>query len=120
MKQIHPNFEEIREWFDSDKWDIGHITKEQLEICSQTPVKAQCIIRGWNFSNNIHFDWKKICNAIVLIKHSSVSLDYLLYEEATEILVQHGLEEWTDWAHVFTNLKKRKFFLEGEFVQEIL
>ena len=26
------NMEEIKEWFDSDKWDIGYLTKEQLEI----------------------------------------------------------------------------------------
>jgi ferredoxin len=35
------NMEEIKGWFDPAKWDIGYITKEQLEICSQTPIKAQ-------------------------------------------------------------------------------
>ena len=102
------NFEEIREWFDSDKWDIGHITKKQLQICSYIPIKDknQVTPRGWNFTNTIHFNWKDICNGIVLARHSSVSLDYTLYDEATEILSQHGLEEWSDWVHVFTNFKE--------------
>ena len=107
MKQIQPNFEEIKGWFDPDKWDIGYITKEQLEICSHTPIKFRFqYSKGWNFTNDIDFNWKGICNGLVLIKHTSVSLDYLLYEEATEILIQHGLEEGTDWAHVYTNFKE--------------
>ena len=106
MKQIQPNFEEIKGWFDPDKWDIGYLTKEHLEICCQIPIKAQFIAKGWNFSNDIHFDWEKICNAIVLINHSSVSLDYLLYEKASEILSKHGLKEEIEWGHVYTNFKE--------------
>ena len=108
---------EIKRWFDSDKWDMGYLTKEQLRICSFFPTKMECQhSKGWKFVNDIHYNWKNICNGIVLIKKSSVSLDYLLYEEATEILTQHGLEEWTDWAHVYTNFKEAEI-LSGRGVR---
>ena len=116
MKQIQLNFEEIKGWFDSDKWDIGYLTKEQLEICSQTPIKAQCVARGWNFTNDIHFNWIDICNAIVLTKHSSVSFDYLLYEKASEILTKHGLKEEIEWGHIYTNFKEAEI-LSGRGVR---
>jgi ferredoxin len=111
------NFEEIKRWFDPDRWDIGYITKEQLRICSQTPTKAQLQwAKGWNFSNDIHFNWMGICNGIVLIKKSFVSLDYLLYEEASEILMNQGLKEFSDWAHVYTNFKQAEI-LSGRGVR---
>ena len=119
MKQFEKqlNMEEIKRWFDSDKWDIGYLTKEQLKICSYSPIKAQFqYTKGWNFSNDIHFNWMDICNGIVLIKHSSVSLDYLLYEEATEILIKKGLNEYDDWAHVYTNFKEAEI-LSGRGVR---
>ena len=109
--------EEIKGWFDPAKWDIGYITKEQLEICSQTPIKAQFqYAKGWNFSNDIHFNWKDICNGIVLINHSSISMDYSLYEKATKILIKQGLEEYVDWAHFYTNFKEAEI-LSGRGVR---
>ena len=111
------NMEEIKRWFDPDKWDIGYLTKEQLEICSQVPIKwALQHTNGWNFTNDIHFNWMDICNGIVLIKHSSVSLDYSLYEEATEILSKQSLKEFSDWAHVYTNFKEAEI-LSGRGVR---
>ena len=111
------DMEEIKGWFDSDKWDIGYLTKEQLKICSQTPTKViGQYAKGWKFTNGLHFDWVGICNAIVLIKKSSVSLDYLLYEEATEILTKHGLKEEIDWGHVYTNFKEAEI-LSGRGVR---
>ena len=107
---------EIKKWFDPAKWDIGYITKEQLEICSQSPIKAQKVARGWNFTNDLHFNWVDICNAIVLINHSSVSLDYLLYEKASEILSKHGLKEEIDWGHIYTNFKEAEI-LSGRGVR---
>ena len=53
MKQVQLNFEEIKRWFDPDKWDIGHITKGQLEICSQNPIKSSSQIKGRIFSKNL-------------------------------------------------------------------
>ena len=37
------DYREIRKWFDPDKWDIGYLTKERLEICSQRPIKYPTI-----------------------------------------------------------------------------
>ena len=104
------DFEEIKEWFDSDKWDIGYLTKKHLEICSMTPIKGIANFHGWSFINDIHYNWINLANAIVLIRHSSVSLDYGLYEEATEILTQNGCKEFIDWGHVYTNFKWAEIF----------
>ena len=110
------NMEEIKEWFDSDKWDIGYLTKEQLKICSQDPIKAPGQYYGWNFANGMHFDWYGICNGLVMIKNTSISLDYSLYEEATEILTKQGLKEFSDWGHVYTNFKEAEI-LSGRGVR---
>ena len=110
------DFKEIKGWFDSDKWDIGHITKGQLEICSQNPIKSPSQPKGRLFTNSLHYNWTDIRSGIVLIRHSSIALDYLLYEEATEILVQHGLKENNDWAHVYTNFKEAEI-LSGRGVR---
>jgi len=108
--------EEIREWFDPDKWDIGYLTKEQLKICTQTPIKAPAQFHGWNFINEIHYTWGDICNGLVMIRQSSVALDYTLYEEATEILTKQGLKEDSDWIHVYTNFKEAEI-LSGRGVR---
>ena len=111
------DMEEIKGWFDSDKWDIGYLTKEQLEICSQTPIKWKFhYAKGWNFTNDIHFNWQDICNGIVLARHSSISLEYSLYEEASKILTNQGLEEFSDWTHVYTNFKEAEI-LSGRGVR---
>jgi ferredoxin len=101
------SFTEIKKWFDLAEWDIGYITLEQLKICSLTPIKSiDQYARGVRFINNVHFRWEGIRSGIVLIKNSSVSLDYLLYKEASVILTNQGLEEFSDWTHVYTNFKE--------------
>ena len=99
-------FDEIKKWFNHNEWDIGYLTKEQLRICSLSPVKQTFQSHGWNFTNEIHFNWDRICNGLVLIRQSSTSLDYSLYDEAREILINNDLQEWDDWAHVYTNFKE--------------
>ena len=116
MSEKQLDMKEIKRWFDPDKWDIGYITKEQLKICSYSPIKAASQTHGWNFTNDVNFNWAGICNGIVLIKHSSVSLDYLLYEEASEILIKQGLKEGIDWSHVYTNFKQAEI-LSGRGVR---
>ena len=116
MKQVHLDFEEIKKWFDSDKWDIGYLTKKQLKICTQSPIKTITQHYGWFFVNKLHFNWEGIRNGIVLIRNSSISLDYSLYEEATKILVKQGLKERIDWGHVYTNFKEAEI-LSGKGVR---
>ena len=63
------NMEEIKRWFDPDKWDMGYLTKEQLKICSYSPIKSPTQTHGWDFTNarlSLHFNWMGICNGIVL------------------------------------------------------
>jgi len=100
------NYREIRKWFDPDEWDIGYITKKQLEICSQRPIKMPMQPHGMFCTNHLHYDWDNVCNGLVLIRHSSTSLDYKLYDEATEILNQNGLKEKVDWTHLYINFKE--------------
>ena len=98
---------EIKKWFDPAEWDVGYLTKEQMKICSFSPTKGTYQYSdGWMFVNDIHFDWKDICNGIVLIKKSSVCLDYTIYQEATKVLVNQSLKENSDWIHVYTNFKE--------------
>ena len=110
------DFEKIKKCFDSDEWDIGYITKEQLEICSYSPIKFASQTHGLNFTNDVHFKWASICNGLVLIRNSSVAFDYDLYDEATEILTKHNLKEFSDWAHVYTNFKEAEI-LSGRGVR---
>jgi len=117
MSFYQPNFKEIKGWFDSDKWDIGYLTLEQLEICSYHPIKSIFqYSKGRYFANNIHYNWSTICNGLVLVRHSTVSLNYLLYDQATEILTEHGLIEDADWCHIYTNFKEAEI-LSGRGVR---
>ena len=100
------DYREIRKWFDPDKWDIGYLTKERLEICSQRPIKCPCQPHGKTSTNQIHYDWEGICNALVLVRHSSTSLEYKLYDEATKILSKNGLKEGVAWVHIYINFKE--------------
>jgi len=100
------NMEEIKRWFDPDKWDIGYITKEQLKICSYSPIKYPSQSHGWNFSNHMRFNWLGISNGLVLIRYTIEAFDYSLYDEVSEILNQHGLKELSDWVHIYTNFKE--------------
>ena len=101
------SFPEIKKWFDSSEWDIGYLTLEQLRICSLTPIKSIAqFAKGVKFVNEAHYRWDGISSGLVLIKRTPVSLNYLLYEEASEILTNQGLEEFSDWTHVYTNFKE--------------
>ena len=109
--------EEIKEWFDSDKWDIGYLTKEQLQICSYSPVKTKAQDEGQtDFTGHMHYEWGKICNGIVLIRHSMVSFDYSLYERAEKILIEHDLKKYVDWELIYTNFKEAEI-LSGRGVR---
>ena len=53
-------FEEIKGWFDSDKWDMGYLTMEQLRISSYYPVKAMGHVHCWNCTNALNFKYSNI------------------------------------------------------------
>ena len=42
-------FDEIKKWFNHNEWDIGYLTKEQLRICSLSPVKENIPISWLEF-----------------------------------------------------------------------
>ncbi len=94
-------FSDIRALFPEDKWDVGFITAEQLQICAYSPIKGKPQQYGADFTNNIHFF--SIVNSIVLIRHSPDSWDYTNYKEAEDILEGSNLK---DWFPVYTNYKE--------------
>jgi len=101
------DMKEIKRWFDPAEWDIGYLTEEHLKICSLTPIKSVFqYAKGAKFVNDIQFNYEYPSCGIVLIRKSSVSLEYSLYEEASEILINQDLREVSDWIHVYTNFKE--------------
>tara|TARA_Y100000310_G_C20568582_1_gene756836 strand:- start:33 stop:959 length:927 start_codon:yes stop_codon:yes gene_type:complete len=100
-------FTEIDKCFDPDDWDLGHITLKQLKICGQMPLKGvDALPGGVSFNNSMSYNWGNICNGLVLVRHSSTSLDYSLYDEASNILVKNGLKNKIDWVHLYLNFKE--------------
>jgi len=96
-----PEFSVIRNLFPQDKWDVGFLTKEQLQICAYSPIKGKAQQYGADFTNNIHF--LSIVNSVVLVRHSPDSWDYSNYQEADDILKSSRLPEWFP---IYTNFKE--------------
>ena len=97
-------FSTIQKLFPSKDWDVGLLTKEQLKIVANCPIKGNYQIgreTHSDFTNGIHF--KRIVNTIVLVKHTIDSFDYTLYEEASKILVENELKGWFP---IYTNYKE--------------
>ena len=94
-------FSDIKTLFQEDDWDVGFLTKEQLQICAYSPIKGKPQQYGADFTNNIHFF--SIVNSIVLAKHSPDSWDYTNYKEAEDILEASSLK---DWFPIYTNYKE--------------
>ena len=99
-------FVDIQNMFPKEQWDVGFLTKEQLKICINYPIKWQAQPCGYDLSNNFSYKSPDIENVIVLVRHSIVSLDYSLYDEATEILNQNHIEEFSEWTHIYANFKE--------------
>tara|TARA_R110000824_G_C15050634_1_gene661381 strand:+ start:54 stop:881 length:828 start_codon:yes stop_codon:yes gene_type:complete len=99
-------FVDVESLFSKENWDIGYLSKENLRICSNKPIKSKSQQHGWDFTNDIYWSWVGILNGIILVRNSEVSLDYNLYEEASEILKNKGLKEFEDWGHIFMNFKE--------------
>lgn len=97
VKQI--SFYDIKDLFD-DTWDVGFLTKDQLQEVSLMPIKYKIHIEGVDFTNDIHFTG--LSNTIVLIKQGH-TWDYTHYDEAVDILRNSGLK---NWIQVYTNFKE--------------
>jgi ferredoxin len=97
-------FLDVQKLFPEDAWDVGLLTKEQLKIVSYCPIKWKSQLdekTHLDFTNFIHFS--NIVNTLVLVRHSVEPFEYSLYEEATKILSDSGLE---GWHHIYTNFKE--------------
>ena len=97
-------FSFVQKLFPSEDWDVGLLTKEQLKIVSYCPIKWKSQIGSethLDFTNFLHFS--RIVNTIVLIKHTTESFDYSLYEEAAKILVENKMGSWFP---LYTNFKE--------------
>ena len=97
-------FSSIQKLFSSEEWDVGLLTKEQLKIVSYYPIKWKTQLDKdihMDFTNDIHF--RGIVNTIVLVRNTSKAFDYSLYDEASQLLVDSGLNEW---GPLYTNFKE--------------
>jgi len=93
-------FSNIKKYFPKKDWDVGYMTKTQLKICSQRPIKAHYQIFGSNFSNALHF--RGIDNCIVLIRETYDTGNYVFYDEVTKILKNSPFH----WFMIYTNFKE--------------
>ena len=95
------DFTVVKKLFPQEQWDVGYITKTQLQICAYTPIKWKFHVVGLDFSNDIHFD--QLQNCIVLIKETPKAGDYDFYKEAATIMAKSGV---IGWDMVYTNFKE--------------
>ena len=95
------DFTVVKKLFPQEQWDVGYITKAQLQICAYTPIKWKFHVVGLDFSNDIHFD--QLQNCIVLIKETPKAGDYDFYKEAATIMAKSGV---IGWDMVYTNFKE--------------
>lgn len=102
MNQIDFNY--IKSYFSSDKWDVGYLDEEKLKRCSYSPIKEPTHSYGYDYSNLVHFDPKNrpLVNALVLIR-KTYSWDYTFYEEADSILKNSDIKNWFP---IYTNFKE--------------
>jgi len=98
------NFSDIEKLFPSDEWDIGYLSERSLVRCGNTPIKEPTHSYGVDYSNQIHFHpvHKPIMNAVVLVR-KTLAWDYTFYQEATDIMISSGLENWVP---IYTNFKE--------------
>ena len=97
-------FSYIEKLFPLEEWDVGLLTKEQLKFVAYSPIKWKSQLGKEvhsDFTNDLHF--KNLVNTIVLVKHSIDSFDYSLYKDASEILLENELDNWSP---IYTNFKE--------------
>ena len=95
------DFTVVKKLFPKEKWDMGYITKTQLQICAYTPIKWKFHVFGLDFANDIHFE--NLRNCIVLIKETPKAGDYDFYKEAANIIIKSGV---IGWDMIYTNFKE--------------
>lgn len=76
------SFNDIKNLFNPNDWDVGYLSVENLNRCALHPVKLISLHAVENYSNNIYF---KPTEAIVLIRNGH-TWDYTLYGESKDIL----------------------------------
>ena len=81
MRKI--SFEEIKNLFNPEDWDVGYMTGEDLKRCALRPVKKVSLHGVPNYSNDTHF--RDLTNTIVLIRRGH-TWDYTIYDESRGII----------------------------------
>lgn len=97
------DFNEIKELFPEDIWDMGVLSGINYRKVINKPVKALCHFKGELVTNRIHSP-ETIENAIVFARASDVGSNYSLYLEAEDLLkpyIDSGVCE-----QIYTNFKE--------------
>jgi len=76
------NFNQIKECFDPNEWDVGYLSESGFRETSSKPIKCKFHFRGKDITEGKSQLW----NGIILIKKSEVSNDYSVYTDSERIL----------------------------------
>jgi hypothetical protein len=101
-------FDELKQLFPADEWDVGYLPIEKLKVCASHPVKGifhhsakPCLL----MTNETEYDYSIFVNALVLIRRSEITLDYSLNEQAENTLETHGFRYGSTYMEIYTNFK---------------
>ena len=100
MRKI--SFDEIKNLFNPDDWDVGYMTGEDLKRCALHPVKEISLLGVPNYSNHTHFP--NLTNSIVLIRRGH-TWDYTIYDESRGIINNIREKGAVCW-NIHTNYKE--------------
>jgi len=94
------SFEYIKSLFDETVWDIGYLSKENLQRVSHSPIKEISHPFGDNYTNKLHLLY--LSNALVFIRDGH-TWDYTHYEQVVDILRKNNVKNWKP---IYVNFKE--------------
>jgi Pyruvate/2-oxoacid:ferredoxin oxidoreductase delta subunit len=83
MEQLTLDFQEIKSLFNEFEWDIGYLSKENMDRSGSAPIKTKFHFTGFDLTSHLH---NTAFNGIILAKYTKETNNYSLYEESFSIL----------------------------------
>ena len=78
VRRDNIDFEDIKNLFDLEEWDIAYVSPDYFEKGGHKPLKYSCHYKGSDFVTPL--------NGIILAKYTEETNNYSLYREANDIL----------------------------------
>jgi Pyruvate/2-oxoacid:ferredoxin oxidoreductase delta subunit len=95
------DFNNIRDIFSDNQWDVSYLSEENLKRSSSAPIKVKLHVFGHDMTNAIH---SVSPNGIIIAKYSTDSNDYSLYRDSYDKLLTLFNKE--DFSPVYVNFKE--------------